>query len=185
MTRYLPALALSLILGCFSVSLGAEYEIVRNNDGPFAFSISGVKLNEGSTLLRESILFNDPSCPVQLVSHSTGFSYKDRGFRYTGTTALEVTAPASAVEVRTSLFDVFGQHMSNLSNSEPRDFAAGTIELNGEWRASDNDVSELLTSVTYIARVRLADGRQWIWSRDNLGIALKSLDLENAIDDEN
>ncbi len=161
--------------------LAGDYEILRSPDGPFTFSLSGVELNEGSSLMRESILFNEPSCPVQLTNHSTSIVYKDRGFRFSGSTDLQVTRAISAIQVRTVLYDVFGQHMSNLANSEPMDMAPGPVTISGVWRASDNDVGELLTTVTYIARVRLADGTQWVFDSGNLELALSSLNLENKI----
>ena len=53
----------------------SSYNIDRKQDGPFSFSISGVKFNEGSSLVRESVIFNDPNCPVQITSHGTKFKH--------------------------------------------------------------------------------------------------------------
>lgn len=158
-----------------------EYEIERDQDGPFSFAISGIKINEGSSLTRESILFNDPSAPISLKSHSMKIVYKDRGFRFSGETEIEVKSEILALQVRTILYDVFGQHMKNLANTEPRDFGPGSARIDGEWRAFENDVSEMLTTVTYVARVRLADGTQWVFDEDNLQLALSGLDLEQEI----
>jgi len=169
------------LLPTFAVS--SEYDIKRNPDGPFSFTISGIKLNEGSTLKRESILFNDPSCPVVLTSHSTNIAFKDRGFRFNGTTNLEVKKDIQAIQVRTIQYDVYGLHMQNLSNDKPADFAVGPKTISGEWRARENNIGELLTTVTYVARVRLADGTQWVFNTDNLQLALSSLNLENKIED--
>jgi hypothetical protein len=167
-----------------SVSYAQDYEIKRVNDGPFSFSISGIKLNEGSSLMRESILFNDPLCPVQLSMHTTSIKYKDRGFRFAGKTKFSVAKDIRAVELQTLLYDVFGQHLKNLTNREVRDFPAGPAEAEGEWRASDNDVSTLLTTVTFVVRVRFVDGSQWIHNLDNLQLALSSLHLEKEFGDE-
>lgn len=172
----------TLICVVFATSANAQnYEIDRAQDGPFSFSISGVTINEGSTLTRESILFNDPSSPVQVNSHSMEIVYKDRGFQFSGITELSVKRSVVAIQVRTILYDVFGQHMRNLANTEPKDFGEGTTSINGEWRAFENDVSEMLTTVTYVARVRLSDGTQWVVDADNLQLALSSLDLEQKI----
>ena len=167
-----------------AVSIAQDYNIVRQPDGPFAFKVLSITINEGSTLTRESILFNDPSCPVSVQSHSTKIIYKDRAFEFSGKSTIQVSSPIVALQVRTILYDVFGQHMKNLSNTEARDFSAGQSTLEANWRASDNDASELLTTVTYVARVRLADGRQWIFNTDNLEAALGSLHLEQKIGDE-
>ena len=53
-----------------SFARAGDYNISRSPDGPFSFSISGVDLNPGSTMQRESVLFNEPSCPVQITSLS-------------------------------------------------------------------------------------------------------------------
>lgn len=181
----LPVSLSTAFLFLFSISvLGAEYEIDRKPDGPFSFFISGVALNEGSSLIRESILFNEPSSPVKLSSHSTKIIYTDRNFRFAGNTAIQVSAPIVAIEIRSSLYDAFGQHMKNLSNAEVRDFGTGNAVLDGEWRAFDNEVSELLTTVTYVARARFADGTQWIFDIDSLQLALSTLDLEQEIGSE-
>lgn len=166
------------------IANAGNYDIERMPDGPFAFSISGVKINEGSTLSRESILFNDPSCPVSLGAHATIIVYKDRGFRFSGVTDIDVRRQIVAVQVRTILYDIFGKHMKNLANTNPKDFPPGPAKLEGEWRASDNDITELLTTVTYVARVRLADGSQWVFDQENLHLALKGLNLEQKIGEQ-
>ena len=160
------------------------YEIDRKPDGSFAFSISGVKINKGSSLKRESVLFNDPAAPVQITSHGTSIKFEDRGFVFSGKTGIEVNQAIVAVQVRTILFDIFGQHMKNLANTESKDLPNGKAELEGQWRAFENDVSELLTTVTYVARVRLADGTQWIFNEKNLVLALASLNLEQEVGEQ-
>ena len=162
----------------------ADYNIERQPDGPFAFAISGVWINEGSTLTRESILFNDPTCPIKVQSHTTKITYKDRGFRFSARTSIDIKQPIVAVQVRTLLYDVFGQHMKNLGNTEVKDFTPSQSTIDGEWRAYNNEVSDLLTTVTYVARVRLADGSQWIFNEENLLVALTTLNLEQKIGDE-
>ncbi len=181
-SKLLTVSALFFIL--YKNSFAQEYDIERQHDGPFSFSIQGVQVNEGSTLQRESILFNDPTSPITLLSHSINFSYADRAFRFNGTTELKVDTSIVALELRTSLYDVFGQHMRNLSNTEAKDFAIGTVTLDGVWRARENDITELLTAVTYVARVRFADGTQWIFNSDNLILALSNLNLEQEFEDE-
>ncbi len=178
---------ITLLLIFSGNAFSAGYDIKRSDDGPFSFSISGIKLNEGSTLKRESILFNDKTCPVKILSHSTSILYKDRGFRFSGKTKINVKKKIKAINIRTILFDIFGQHISNLSNTEAKDFSVGEASVNGAWRASENDIIELLTSVTYVSRVRYEDGTQWISNKDNLQLALSSLHLEKKIgeDDEN
>lgn len=183
MIRYQIIATMLFALFCTS-AVAADYNIKRVPDGPFSFSISGIKLNKGSTLQRESILFNDPSCPIILTSHKINFKYMDRGFKFNGTTVLEVKRNVRAIQVRTILYDIFGRHMKNLANTEPKDFSPGHNTITGIWRASENDISEFLTSVTYVARVRFEDGTQWVFNADNLQLALSSLKLEKKIGED-
>ncbi len=175
---------IAAILYLIPVWVGAaDYNIERQPDGPLAFRIFGVWFNEGSTLTRESILFNDPACPIKIRSHTTKIIHKDRGFRFSARASIDIKHPIVAVQLRTLLYDVFGQNMKNLDNIEIKDFAPSQSTIEGEWRASDNDMG-FLTTVTYVARVRLADGSQWIFNAENLLVALTTLNLEQKIGDE-
>jgi len=169
----------------FKTIFAQGYEIERKNDGPVSFSVLGIQHNEGSTLQRESIILNDPSSPVILSSHSIHISFESRGYNYNGTTIFDIKSPIVALEFRTYFFDIFGQHMGNLSNIEVRDLTEGSDTITGVWRARDNDVQELLTTVTYVARVRLADGTQWMFNFDNVTLALAELNLEQEFEEEN
>jgi len=74
--------------------------------------------------------------------------------------------------------------MQNLANTEPKDFSVGEITVDGEWRASEHEITEFLTSVTYVARVRFEDGTQWVFNSDNLQMALSTLHLEKKIGED-
>jgi hypothetical protein len=161
--------------------VASAYEITRTSDGLFNLTISGVAINSDSSLQRESILFNDPSSPVQITAHSMQIVYQDRGFRFGAETSVAIAQPVRGVQLRTIQYDAFGQHMQNLANTEIRDFDAGASSFSAQWRARETDITHFLTSVTYVARVRLADGTQWIYNEDDLIAALRSLDLEQKI----
>lgn len=177
-------------LTCFLLLLlatntyAANYDIERTSDGPFSFEIMGTKLNEGSSLQRESILFNNKTSPVKLLSHTMKVKYNDRGFRFAGTTKAKIGEKIKALQIRTIQYDIFGRHMKNLANTQPKDFAAGEITIDGEWRASEHEIAEFLTSVTYVARVRFGDGTQWTFNSDNLQMALSTLRLEQKIGED-
>ncbi len=178
-TQAIVAVGLFIISGTASA-----YEITRQSDGPFSFSISGITINKGSSLERESILFNDPNSPVQLQSHSMEIAYQDRSFRFGADSDIEVSQPIVGMQIRTIQYDAFGQHMQNLSNTEIKDFSAGDTSVSAQWRAREAQVTRFLTAVTYVARVRLEDGSQWVFDEDELFDALRSLDLEQKIGEE-
>ena len=57
--------------------------------------------------------------------------------------------------------------------------------MDGAWNIlRENDVSEHLSTVTYVAKVRLADGKVWSFQLEPLLAALRSLNLEQKIEAE-
>jgi len=160
-----------------------EYDIKTHSDGSFTFSIRGEAYNEGSTLERVSILLNDPNCPVELISNKLEIDYKDRDVRFNITTELRFKDEASAIEVGYMQYDVFNQHLKNFRDIEVKDFSESTT-ITGIWSATGSKLETLLTTVTYVARVRLADGSQWVFDLDSLVLTLASLNLEQLTETE-
>jgi hypothetical protein len=104
---------------------------------------------------------------------------------YKTQTTIQVQQPIVAVEIRHILYDVFGDHMQNLSNVEAKDFSVGPSTLEGTWSAyRENDITEHLTTVTYVAAVRLSDGKTWKFPLEQLIAALRGLNLEQKIEDD-
>lgn len=46
----------------------------------------------------------------------------------------------------------------------------------------ENEISEALTTVSFVARVRRADGTTWAFNADRLRAALGSLNLEKKLE---
>lgn len=138
------------------------------------------RFNNESTLIRERIFLNDPICPVKIRSHKieSDGALDPANIRFSGMTIIEVKNPIVAIDVRTSLYDVFGQHMTNLQNLIIKDFSPGQSEISGLWSANIRQINEFMTAVTWVARVRLADGTQWVYHEDKLISALSTLNLE-------
>ncbi|MCF8146565.1 MAG: hypothetical protein K9N21_21870 [Deltaproteobacteria bacterium] len=62
------------------------------------------------------------------------------------------------------MYDVFGDHMKTLSATGVTDAAANAeipLKEMGRWRAWEDEVSELLTVVVFVAQVRTVDGMVW------------------------
>ncbi len=186
----------SRIASCLSVAVlliashgvsgqSTAYEITRSNDGPFTFRVSRVTLNEGSSLERETILLNTPRSPIILSAASLGIDYEDRRFQFGVSATAEVGTAIRAFEVRHVLYDVFGEHLQNLSNTEARDIEPGATQFDGTWNVlRESDATELLTTVSFVARVRLANGQVWVFDPEELAAALASLNLEQQIEEE-
>jgi hypothetical protein len=170
------------VLLSITPALGADYVVKREKDAPFAFKTSvGANVNAGSKLTRETILLNDPDCPVQVEKTSVKMDFGRNNFEYRVSSNVQIRSPIVAVSVRHIMYDVFGQHMKNLANIEVKDLGPGPATINGAWNAYGNEISEFLTAVTYVSRVRLADGTQWVYNENGVLAALRSLRLEQRV----
>jgi hypothetical protein len=76
------------------------------------------------------------------------------------------SAEISAFDVVAVLFDLWGDHLMNLHMLKVKDLSSNsTFSLSDsetKWPADEHTVKEYLTSVTYVRRVRLADGKVWL-----------------------
>jgi len=130
------------------------YDVKRETEGPFTFKILSVEFNKGSSLQRESVLFNDSSCPIQLSTNAMSFSYEGNRFRLSSAMHLSVDQPVMALEVRHILFDLFGRHMKNLSSLEAQDFAVGPLPLHATWNLFDDNTPSQFTYYGYLCCTR-------------------------------
>jgi hypothetical protein len=161
-----------------------DYAVSRAADAPFAFpSIFGGTFNKGSSLVREAIVLNDPDSPVQISRVATRFELMKSNFALVAATDFTARAPVAAVSIRHVAFDVFGRHMENLAATDVTDRGAGAHSREARWNALGDLIPEMLTTVTYVARVRLADGTQWSADEGRLLAALGPLKLEPRLGD--
>lgn len=133
----------------------------------------GIQVNKGSDLQRRWFVVNDESCPMQLreMGVSTTFTRSSIGgdYKYVGIGSASLREAIVAYDIRFLLFDVWGEHVKTLQ-------AQKITEMHGElarsdiasWTAWESDVSELLTVVSFVARVRRPDGS--IWTYDPAGL---------------
>ena len=171
--------ALALALGLSSGALAGDYQSSRAQDAPFAFtSMFGGTFNKGSSLMRETILLNDPDAPVQVTRTQTRFELVKSNFDFVSVNEFEARKPVAAVAVHHVVFDVFGRHMDDLSAIDVADRGVGRHSREGRWKSLGDYVPELLTTVTYVSRVRLSDGTQWVYNESRLLSALRRLGLE-------
>src|ERR1051325_5631154 len=79
------------------------------------------------------------------------------------------------------LYDVFGGRMKTLSATEVTDFSPHmqlALSQLGSWYAWENEVSELLTAVAFVANVRLASGKLWRFNEKAVSDELAKLNLK-------
>jgi hypothetical protein len=160
------ALILALIFAGSSRSVQGQAKLdVSSLDGGAVTTTLGygITVNKGSSLHRQWFVINDPTCPISLAAAGINTTY-DKDYSFKGTGNITAKEPIMAFEVRFMIFDVWGNHMRTLSQTELRDIAAGSpVELKnaGSWSARENDVSDYLTSVGFVAHVRTSAGKAW------------------------
>lgn len=135
-----------------------------------------IKINDGSSLRRHWYVVNDPSCPISLAAVGVKTNYHSQQYsgeyQYVPSGTLSAKVGVQAVEVRLMLFDVWGRHLRTLSATEVRDYAPNsTIDFSktGTWRVwSENEVSEVLSVVSFAAAVRQDNGSIWMMDTKKL-----------------
>jgi hypothetical protein len=140
-----------------------------------------IKVNEKSALHRTWTVLNDPSCPIQLSDAGIRTLYRGRDYSFNPTGLAKTSKPVQAFEVRYLLYDVFGEHLRTLSSTEvtdlPGDFSF-QLGKSGTWRAWENDVSQLLTVVAFVAQVRGEAGKIWRYNQKAIGDELGRIQLK-------
>jgi hypothetical protein len=138
-------------------------EVSEIDGGSASTSEYGTVLNKDTSLHRKWYILNDRSSPLQLsgagvtVAGANTFVLKGDA-----TTSAEI----SAIDVVAVLFDLWGDRSMNLRMLKVKDLSSNTTfslsDSETKWAAAENTVKEYLTSVTYVQRVRLADGKVWL-----------------------
>ncbi len=133
----------------------------------------GIQVNKGSSLQRRWFVINDPSCPVQLSGAGISTVYESSSvgghYEYKATGAAIAGEPITAFDVRYLLFDIWGEHTRTLSDTEVSDLKAKVaLKDTGTWSTWENEVSEVFTVVSFVARVRRPDGTLWQYDPSSL-----------------
>lgn len=144
------------------------------------------KTKKSPLLKRSWIILNDASSPVQLkdTGLTTTFDLTDQYlFRPVG--QLLASEAITAFDIRFILFDGTNHHLQTLSYEKLETIAANEpfiMKNSSSWRAVENDVSELITVVSFVAQVKTSSGKTWRYNAEALRNQLKRLGLN---DDDN
>lgn len=136
----------------------------------------GMKINDGSSLLREHITINDSTCSIKLsdvtIGVFPGWSFKQSG-------KMTIKEPIVAFEVIHILYNVFGEHTKTLSHTMISDID-GLKDLSNQisWYATENEVSEYFVSVSYVATVRNTEGKIWRYNFEAIKEQLNKLAIQ-------
>ena len=138
----------------------------------------GIKVNDGSSLKREYTTINDSNCPVQLNDVGIETSYGSSSYSFRPTGNLTAKEPIVAYEVVHLIYNVFGEHMKSLSNTEITDIdGQKDFSKYSSWYASENNVSEYLICVSYVSNVRTKSGKLWHYNFKVLKDQLNKLEI--------
>lgn len=138
----------------------------------------GIKVNDGSTLKREYTTINDTNCPIQMVDVGIETSYAASRYEFKPIGLLKSKEPIVAYEVVHLIYNVFGEHMKSLSNTEIIDFEGQKdFSKYSSWYASENNVTEYLICVSYVSNVRTKSGKIWHYNFKALKEQLNKLEI--------
>jgi len=167
----------------FNLNAHCQLQINKISGGSVVTKLGmGVKLNEGSTLTREFIVINDPNCPLSLadVGINTGYG---NSYSFFAVGTINPKEPISAYEIHHVLYNVFGEHIKTLSNQYVSDLSTSSpLSKYANWYANENNVSEYLICVSYVANIRTTKGT--IWHFDYKAIQSELNNLKIKYDEE-
>jgi hypothetical protein len=104
----------------------SQITVTKSNGGRMIVATYGnvTQLNDGSSLNRDWVILNDAKCPLQLgndIGINTVYNSDTRSFRFGPTGKVTASEGISAYEIHHVLYNVFGEHISTLSNVEIND----------------------------------------------------------------
>ena len=184
MKKCILALLVGFIFTSASIPVMAQTISSSVNDGGRLESYSA-DINGVSSLRRSWITINDIKCPLKIENTGIKTSYVFQRYRFEGDGYLVSSLPITAFEIRFILYDVFGSHIKTLSATEVTDIAVDEKFNFSEWKwsAHRNEISELLTSVAFVAQVRTADGEVWRYDEDAIAEELLKIQNKSTTED--
>jgi hypothetical protein len=136
-------------------------------------------LNQSSSLKRKWVVIDDLSSPARLsrIGVFIRFDEKEQMHFLVPVGTVSPTRAISAVEVRYLLFDIWGEHLSTMTLTRLLDTSTSVEVRDNGWPAWESEVSQLVTVVAFVARVRTADGQVWSYDAEKLVPQIQSLGL--------
>jgi hypothetical protein len=176
-------LLLSLQMAVAQSKSASNLQVHQDEGGSVAVRIPGGFLNQDSSLKRTFYVINDPSAPAA-VEHAGVFprlDEKDKGDFLLPFGTVSPKEAISAVELRYVLFDVWGERIRTLSSTRLVD-SSTHVEFRGsnKWLALESEVGQLVTVVSFVARVRTAEGGVWTFDPNRMASRLEELGLNAA-----
>ena len=159
----------------------SSLQVRQEDGGRVAVRTASGFLNQGSSLKRTWYVIDDQKAPAGL-DHAGVFPRLDEKEKLQYIMPVATVTPKqaiSAVEMRYVLFDVWGQRLRTLSVTQLAD-SSTHVDFRGsnKWVALESEVSQLVTVVSFVARVRTAEGGMWTFDADRMAPHLRDLGLQ-------
>ena len=150
-----------------STFLLSEITVSKSNGGSIVIDLGyDIKLNEGSLIEREWHTINNSKIPLEIVRDAgINIIYQSRNYSgdYLYKTIFNVLPKddISAFEIIFITFNLWGEKTNNLVMTEVNEFINGMPKtIDASWKIfSENNASEFHTSLSYVSKVRLKNGK--------------------------
>tara|TARA_B100001121_G_C18631233_1_gene594478 strand:+ start:546 stop:1121 length:576 start_codon:yes stop_codon:yes gene_type:complete len=150
-----------------STFLLSEITVSKSNGGSIVIDLGyDIKLNEGSLIEREWHTINNSKIPLEIVGDAgINIIYQSRNYSgdYLYKTIFNVLPKddISAFEIIFITFNLWGEKTNNLVMTEVNEFINGMPKtIDASWKIfSENNASEFHTSLSYVSKVRLKNGK--------------------------
>jgi len=180
----MKSLFLLLAISILTQHAHSQYQTKTISGGPFSRTIVGnYKIHENSSLEMKYYIINQSNSPIEITNLKTNLGFKDRQFNLKADLYMETSKNMMAFSYRLALYNVFGEHLTNLGGNEIQDLSKGSHIISAEWN-SYSDLPDALNIVIFISKVRLADGKIWKASWADLAAEINKLKLEKFTNEE-
>ncbi len=184
----LAVLFLVASLGIAQDKSRSALQVHREDGGSVTVHTAGGFLNQDSSLKRTFYIVDDPNSPAT-IEHAGIFPRLDEKEKVHYFLPIGTVAPkqaVSAVEVRYILFDVWGQRLRTLSATRLAD-SSTHVDFRGstKWMALESEFGQLVTVVSFVSRIRTAEGDVWTFDANRMASQIEALGLNVAPPDLN
>jgi hypothetical protein len=184
--RSVVAVAVLFLSFQFAAAQGnadSSLQISEEDGGGVAVRTASGLLNQDSSLKRRFFVVADTNSPAG-IEHAGIYSRLDEKEKVDYFLPFGTVSPKqaiSAVEVRFVLFDVWGERIRTLSSTRLVD-SSTHVDLRGtnKWMALESEVGQLVTVVSFVARIRTADGDVWTFDPNRVASRIEGLGLNVA-----
>jgi hypothetical protein len=161
-------------------------EVNQYDGGNVALRTMNGFLNQDSSLKRTWYVIDNTNSPVRLdragiVPH---LDEKEKIQYFVPIGTVFPRQAISALEVRYVLFNVWGERLRTLSLTRLADSSTHVdLRSGNDWPTLELEATQLVNVVTFVARVRMADGQVWAFNPEPMADRIESLGFSVSTQD--